>query len=157
MEPSTAVVPPSGPQDPLWTLENFHSQDSGTHRRRLLMVRAASPSALVLSTHSPRTQPTGRIQAMVLQGVRDHLGKEVTLTRVTRLRKSPEWTRSSQEIMRLGTRRMAALLFFPFHLRVTAGEAALESLKGLTLRKEMALLATSATIAPLQPWGKMKN
>lgn len=156
MEPITLVVPPSGHQDPLWTLKYFHSQDSGTQQRLLLMVHAASQSPLVLSTHSPQTQLTGRIQAMDLQGVQDHLGKEATLMRVRHPQKGQERTRNSQERTRLGTRRTGALLFFPFRLLVTAREA-LEFPKGLTLRKEMALLATFATTAPPQPWGKMKS
>jgi hypothetical protein len=93
---------------------------------------------------------------MVLQGVQDHLEEEATLMRARQVQKSQEWTRNSQERMRLGTRRMGVLLFFPFHLLVTAREA-LESPKELTPRKEMALLAAFATIAPLQPWGKMKS
>lgn len=120
------------------------------------MVPAASQSTLVLSTHSPQTQPTGRIQAMAPQGVQDHLGKERILIRLRHLQKSQVWTRNSQERMMLGTKRMGTLLFFPFHLLVTAREP-LESLKGHILREEMALLATFATIVPLQPWGKMKS
>lgn len=92
---------------------------------------------------------------MVLRGAQDHLEEEATLMRARHVQKSQEWTRNSQERMRLGTRRMG-VLFFPFHLLVTAREA-LESLKGLTPRKEMALLAAFATIAPLQPWGKRKS
>lgn len=111
------------------------------------MVLAASQSTLVLSTHSPQTQPTGRIQAMAPQGAQDPLEIERTLTRV-RQKKSQEWTRNSQERMRLGTRRMGTL-FFPFHLLATAREP-LESQKGLTLGEEIALLATFATIVPLQ-------
>lgn len=156
MESTTVVVPPSLHQDPLWTPKYFHSQDSGTRKRLLLMVHAASKSTPTLSAHNLQTQPTGRIQAMVLQGVQDHLEKEATLMRARHVRKSQEWTRNSQERMRLGTRRMGVLLFFPFHLLVTAREA-LGSLKGLVLRKETALLAAFATTAPLQPWGKMKS
>lgn len=92
---------------------------------------------------------------MAPQGVQDHLGKK-TLIRVRHLqKKSQEWTRSSQGV-RLGTLRTGTLLFFPFRLLVTAREP-LESHKGLTLREEMALLATFATSVPLQPWGKMKS
>lgn len=94
---------------------------------------------------------------MAPQGVQDPPGMERTLIRVRHLqKKSQEWTRNSQERMRLGTRRMGTLLFFPFHLLATAREP-LESLKGLTLREEIALLATFATIVPLQFWGKMKS
>ena len=120
------------------------------------MVPAASQSTLVLSTHSPQIQPTGRIQAMDPQGVQDPLWLKRTLIRVRHLQKSQEWTRNSQERMRLGTRMMGTLLSFPFHLLVTAREP-LESQKGLTLREESALLATFATIVPLQLWGKMKS
>lgn len=94
---------------------------------------------------------------MAPQGVQDPLGMERTLIRVKHLlRKSQHWTRNSQETMRLGTRKMGTLLFFPFHLLATAREP-LESLKGLTLRVEITLLVTFATIVPLQFWGKMKS
>lgn len=94
---------------------------------------------------------------MAPQGAQDPLGMERTLIRVRHLqKKSLEWTRNSQERMRLGTRKMGTLLFFPFHLLATAREP-LKSLKGLTLREERALLAIFATIVPLQLWGKMKN
>lgn len=94
---------------------------------------------------------------MAPQGVLDPLGMERTPIRVRHLqKKSQEWTRNSQERMRLGTRRMGTLLFFPFRLLATAREP-LESLKGLTLREEIALLATFAIIVPLQFWGKMKS
>ena len=86
----------------------------------LLMVPTASQSTLVLSTHSPQIQPTVQIQATALQGAQDPLGMERTLISVRHLQKSQEWTRNSPERMRLGTRRMGILLFFPFHLLVTA-------------------------------------
>lgn len=94
---------------------------------------------------------------MVPQGVQDPLEMERTLIRVRHLqKKSQEWTRNSQERRRLRTTRMGTILFFPFHLLATAREP-LESLKGLTLREAIALLATFATIVPLQLWGKMKS
>jgi hypothetical protein len=71
-------------------------------------------------------------------------------------KKSQEWTRNSQERMKLGTRRMGTLLFFPFHLLVIAREP-LGSLKVLILKEEIVLLATFATIVPLQPWETMKS
>lgn len=87
---------------------------------------------------------------MAPQGVQDPLEMERTLIRVRHLqKKSPERTRSSQERMRLGTRRMKTLLLFPFHLLATAREP-LESLKSLTLGEEITLLATFATIVGLQ-------
>lgn len=114
------------------------------------MVPAASQSTLVLITHSPQTQPTGRIQAMAPQGVQDPLEMERTLIRVRHLqKKSQEWIRNSRERMRLGTRRMKTLLFFPFHLLAPAREP-LESLRSLTLGEEITLLATFATIVCLQ-------
>jgi hypothetical protein len=84
---------------------------------------------------------------MAPQGVQDHLEKKRTLIRVRHLqKKSQEWTRNSQERMKLGTRRMGTLLLFPFHLLVIAREP-LGSLKVLTLKEEM-VLATFATIVP---------
>lgn len=94
---------------------------------------------------------------MAPQGVQDPLETEWTLIRVRHLqKKSQERTRNSQERMRLGTKRMGTLLFFPFHLLATAREP-LEYLKGLTLKEEITLLATFATTVLLQFWGKMKS
>jgi hypothetical protein len=58
--------------------------------------------------------------------------------------------------MELVTRRMGTLLFFPFHLLAIAREP-LGSLKIHILKEEIVLLATFATIVPLQPWEKMKS
>lgn len=88
--------------------------------------------------------------------VRDPLGMERTLIRMKHLqKKSQEWIRNPHERIRLCATRMGTILL-PFHLLATAREP-LESLKGPILKEGVALLATFATIAPLQLWGKMKS
>lgn len=120
------------------------------------MVPIALQDILVPQIHHPRPPPTNQIQAKVLQGTQDPLGREKILIRLKYLQmKKQRWTRSFHGTMRLGTWRTDTLPSQLCHQSVIVKELPV-FLRGLFLREEMAHLVTFAPAVPPQPWEKMK-
>jgi hypothetical protein len=143
LQPTTVVVPPSGLQDPPWTLKYFQSPDSRTQQGRLLVI----PGCLAEHWGPKYTQPPNRAHWLdPSHGPPKGLGPpregEVPDHREAF---SEEGSVMDQELSRendAGYREDGN----PSFLSIPSARKLLESGKSLTLREEMDLLASFAPL-----------